>query len=52
MASELQAKLNEKQAKCHEIMKQFKELKQAVAAEAVFSRTGKPIDEKTRQEWE
>lgn len=43
MASELQAKLNEKQSKCHEIMRQFKELKQAVAAEAVFSRTGKEI---------
>jgi uncharacterized coiled-coil DUF342 family protein len=31
MASELQAKLNEKQAKCHEIEQQFKELKRSVA---------------------
>jgi len=33
-------------------MKQFKELKQAVALEAVFSRTGKPIDKDVRAEWE
>ena len=33
-------------------MWQFKELKQAVAAEAVFSRTGKEILPKIREEWE
>ena len=52
MASELQAKLNEKQAKCHEIEQQFKELKRSVASNAVFSRTGKVIPPKTRNEWE
>lgn len=46
MASELQAKLNEKQAKCHEIEQQFKELKRSVASNAVFSRTGKVIPPK------
>jgi len=39
MASELQAKLNEKQTKCEEIEHQFKELKRSVAKNAVFSRT-------------
>lgn len=52
MASELQAKLNEKQAKCHEIEQQFKELKRSVAANAVMSRTGKKIPKKTLDEWE
>lgn len=52
MASELQAKLNEKQAKCHEIEQQFKELKRSVAQNAVFSRTGKKIPPKTLGEWE
>lgn len=52
MASELQAKLNEKQAKCHEIESQFKELKSSVAQNAVFSRTGKKIPKKTLEEWE
>ena len=52
MASELQAKLNEKQAKCHEIEQQFKELKRSVAQNAVFSRTGKKIPKKTLEEWE
>ena len=52
MASELQAKLNEKQAKCHEIEQQFKELKRSVAKNAVFSRTGKTIPKKTLDEWE
>lgn len=52
MASELQAKLNEKQAKCSEIETQFKELKRSVAANAVFSRTGKKIPKKTLEEWE
>ena len=52
MASELQAKLNEKQAKCHEIEQQFKELKRSVASNAVFSRTGKVIPPKQRNEWE
>ena len=52
MASELQAKLNEKQAKCHEIEQQFKELKKSVAQNAVFSRTGKKIPAKTLSEWE
>lgn len=33
-------------------MRQFKELKQAVAAEAVFSWTGKEIPPKIREEWE
>lgn len=52
MASELQAKLNEKQAKCHEIEQQFKELKRSVAQNAVFSRTGKKIPKKQLDEWE
>ena len=52
MASELQAKLNEKQAKCHEIEQQFKELKRSVASNAVFSRTGKKIPKKTLEDWE
>lgn len=52
MASELQAKLNEKQAKCSEIESQFKELKRSVAQNAVFSRTGKKIPKKTLEEWE
>ena len=52
MASELQAKLNEKQAKCHEIEQQFKELKRSVAQNAVFSRTGKKIPKKTLEDWE
>lgn len=43
MATELQAKLNEKQAKCEEIQTQFKELKRSVAQNAVYSRTGKKI---------
>ena len=52
MASELQSKLNEKQAKCHEIESQFKELKRSVAQNAVFSRTGKKIPKKVLDEWE
>ena len=52
MASELQAKLNEKQAKSHEIEQQFKELKRSVAQNAVFSRTGKKIPKKQLDEWE
>ena len=52
MASELQAKLNEKQAKCHEIEKQFKELKRSVATNALFSRNGKKISKKVLDEWE
>ena len=52
MASELQAKLNEKQAKCHEIEQQFKELKRSVAQNAIFSRTGQKIQKKTLDEWE
>jgi len=46
MASELQAKLNEKQAKCQEIEQQFKELKRTVAQNAVFSRTGQKLKAK------
>jgi len=52
MASELQAKLNEKQAKCHEIEQQFKELKRSVAQNAVFSRTGKKIPKRVLDQWE
>ena len=52
MASELQAKLNEKQAKCQEIEHQFKELKRSVAQNAVQSRTGKKISTKIIAEWE
>jgi len=52
MASELQAKLNEKQAKCHEIEQQFKELKRSVAQNAVMSRTGKKINKKILEEWD
>lgn len=43
MATELQAKLNEKQAKCDEIQKQFKELKRSVAENSCYSRTGNKI---------
>lgn len=43
MATELQAKLNEKQAKCDEIQKQFKDLKRSVAENSCFSRTGNKI---------
>ena len=52
MASELQAKLNEKQAKCQEIEHQFKELKHTVAMNAVFSRTGQKLKAKMIKEWE
>lgn len=52
MASELQAKLNEKQAKCHEIEQQFKELKRSVAQNALYSRTGKKIPPSVLNEWE
>jgi chromosome segregation ATPase len=52
MASELQAKLNEKQSKCQEIEAQFKALKNSVAKNAVFSRTGKKLKESTIETWE
>lgn len=52
MASELQAKLNEKQAKCQEIEQQFKELKRTVAQNAVFSRTGQKLKAKMIKDWE
>lgn len=52
MASELQAKLNEKQAKCQEIEHQFKELKRSVAQNAVYSRDGKKLSVKQIKEWE
>ena len=52
MASELQAKLNEKQAKCQEIEHQFKEHKRSVAQNAVFSRDGKKLNAKMIKEWE
>lgn len=52
MASELQAKLNEKQAKCQEIEHQFKELKKSVAQNAVHARTGLKIKSKLIEEWE
>jgi chromosome segregation ATPase len=52
MASELQAKLNEKQAKCQEIEAQFKALKNSVAKNAVFSRTGKKLKESVIEQWE
>lgn len=52
MASELQAKLNEKQAKCQEIEHQFKELKRSVAQNAVFSRTGRKLNAKMIKDWE
>lgn len=52
MASELQAKLNEKQAKCQEIEHQFKELKRSVAQNAVYSRDGKKLSAITIKEWE
>lgn len=52
MASELQAKLNEKQAKCKEIEHQFKELKRSVAQNAVFSRTGRKLNAKVIKDWE
>ena len=43
MASELQAKLVEKQQKCHEIEAQFKALKNSVSKNAQFVRTGKAL---------
>lgn len=52
MATELQAKLNEKQAKCDEIQKQFKDLKRSVAENSVFSRTGKKIKPEVINDWE
>lgn len=52
MASELQAKLNEKQAKCQEIEHQFKELKKSVAQNAVFSRDGKKLPPSKIKDWE
>lgn len=52
MASELQAKLNEKQTKCEEIEFQFKELKRSVAKNAVFSRTNKPLPVRMINDWE
>ena len=52
MASELQAKLNEKHAKCQEIEHQFKELKKSVAQNAVHARTGLKIKSKLISEWE
>jgi len=52
MASELQAKLNDKQQKCHEIMKQFKDLKRSVAKAARDTRKNKGIDEEKLKEWE
>lgn len=52
MASELQAKLNEKQSKCQEIEAQFKALKNSVAKNAVFSRTGKKLKESMIEQWE
>lgn len=52
MASELQAKLNEKQAKCQEIEHQFKELKRSVAQNAVYSRDGKKLKDKQIKDWE
>lgn len=52
MASELQAKLNEKQSKCQEIEAQFKALKNSVAKNAVFSRTGKKLQDKMIEQWE
>merc|ERR1711935_768141 len=52
MASELQAKLNEKQSKCQEIEAQFKALKNSVAKNAVFSRTGKKLKETMIDTWE
>ena len=52
LASELQAKLNDKQNKCHEIQKQFKELKRSVAKTAVIPRTMQPLDPKIIDEWE
>ena len=52
MATELQAKLNEKQAKCDEIQKQFKDLKKSVAENSVFSRTGKKIKPEMISDWE
>lgn len=52
MATELQAKLCEKQAKCDEIQNQFKDLKRSVAENSVFSRTGKKIKPEILNEWE
>jgi hypothetical protein len=52
MATELQNKLNEKQAKCDEIQKQFKDLKRSVAENSVFSRTAKDIKKDTLNDWE
>lgn len=52
MATELQEKLNEKQSRCAEITKQFKELKRTVALNSYLSRTGKKIDPGKLVEWE
>jgi len=52
MAWELQQKLEEKEKKCNEIKQAFIELKREVSKKAVFSRTEKPIPERTIDEWE
>jgi len=52
MATELQAKLNEKQAKCDEIQKQFKDLKMSVGKNSVYSRTGKQIKDDILNDWD
>lgn len=52
MASELQAKLVEKQQKCHEIEAQFKALKNSVSKNAQFVRTGKALQPSAIAKWE
>ena len=52
MASELQAKLVEKQQKCHEIEAQFKALKNSVSKSAQFVRTGKALQPSAIAKWE
>lgn len=44
--------MNEKQAKCHEIEAQFKALKNSVAKNAVFVRTGKKLADSQINKWE
>lgn len=52
MANDLKLKLDEKITKCNEIKTTFIQLKYEVSKKAAFSKTDKPIPEKTIRDWE
>jgi hypothetical protein len=52
MASNLQASLNDKQEKCNELRKWFKDFKREIAKGAEFNRTGKRIPDRLIVDWE